>query len=271
MKNLIKTSIATLLVFVMASSCKKEDADQALVERQITANEMANGKNEFDNTGKQHNAFLDYYAQSSLKSGNNADVETLIRLANEFYKNDTNDATQPTLRLSSTILGNVQEEIISIGGPYRPIDLCKRFPSLCNIFNPSPGPFIPFNILLSSEGSSTDRTLKFIDKIKSVETELLSTKGLKDDEKAALLAYYSTARHSAAYWHNNLIASDNQFWSKQDGLKAQFAKYPKDVIGADADGATIGGLLGTGFGPWGTVIGGVIGGAAASIWAASSK
>lgn len=266
MKNLIKTTIAALLVFTMTTSCKKDKEEDFSIERQISAKEMSNESNKYDNIGQKHNAYLDAFAKSDGKT----DVESLIKVSTEFFKDDKNEETAATIRASSEIYAQVQAEVQSIGGPYRPIDLCKRFPSLCNIFNPFPGPYNPFDILNSSNGgTSTDRTLKFIAELKATEAKIMAT-DVKESEKAAVLAYYATARHSAAYWHNNLIASNKSPWYNAN-LAAQFAKYPKDIIGADADGATIGGILGTGFGPWGTVIGGVIGGASASIWAATAK
>jgi len=265
MKNLIKTSIAALLVFAMVTSCKKDQNGDVSMERQLTEKEMANEKNQFDKVGQQHNAYLDFFAKNS----GDASVENLIKVSAEFYKDDKNDETTATLRASGEIYAQVQQEIQAIGGPYRPLDLCKRFPILCDIFKPFPGPYIPFDILNSSTGTSTDRTLKFIAEVKNMEAKVMET-DMEASDKAVILGYYSTARHSAAYWHNNLIASKNNPWYNPERA-AQFAKYPKDIIGADADGATIGGILGTGFGPWGTVIGGVVGGAGASIWAAVSK
>lgn len=93
---------------------------------------------------------------------------------------------------------------------------------------------------------------------------------LPDEEVAALYVAGSIARHSSYYWIKQLILEDRKTGPKAEtARKGNCKNKPKcrktsRVVDKDIQGGALGAIAGSGFGPIGVLIGGLIGGAAAS-------
>lgn len=264
MKKFSKLSLALLAgILFMFTACDKNPATpiDVAVEREIPVDQMANRQNPYDEEGKRHNDFLQYF-QANVDDPAALNQERIMALVRDYHEASKLEYNEFTARAYEQTFAEFQ--VAGIGGPYYDFNWCRRFPILCSFL---PGPFLPFNLLQASNGgTATDRVSRFLEAVKKKESELLASKEIDEDAKTALLIYTTVARHSAAYWHNELeVKKSGSKWTGWTaGTTAAKAKpcHTCDVIGADASGATIGFFFG---GPWGAGIGGGVASAASII------
>src|SRR5690606_6884890 len=126
---------------------------------------------------------------------------------------------------------------MGIGGPAPtfPANFCRWFPGICDIFTPSPT--FPYGLplpMLSKDngGTSTDRTLKFIEAVKEIENKILNDKTLSEEQQKALLNQQAIARYSAGYWHNvNAIQKDKSgYYDAFQNVEAAKVCHTCDVV-----------------------------------------
>ncbi|MFA5669101.1 MAG: hypothetical protein WC967_07645 [Balneolaceae bacterium] len=259
-------SVTTMALFglLLLISCDEisSSADKIKPEEiEIKTEQIQNAKNPYDEEGQIHNKFLDYFVEATAKD-TAVDQKRALVLIENFYAQNEMELGREQIQGFNQLFEAYSELGLGLPGPIFPTPtdiLCRWFPTVCDILNPS-GPFLPYalnNDDLGEEngGTSTERTLKFIETTKAQEAMVLESKELDDEHRNALLAQYAIARYSAAYWHNveniqqqksgyytSLIESDNAIASKC---------HTCDVVGADAAGAAVGSVVpgvGTGVG-----------------------
>ncbi|TJZ60012.1 hypothetical protein FAZ15_14095 [Sphingobacterium olei] len=255
MKTLQNLIAIALLGVVTLTSCQKDDLPGAQVEeREISAKQLQNSKNPYDEEGALHNAFLDHFiAKSDGKKEMNP--EKMLEIYASFYAaNDMEFGEEQVAGYHKLfeVYGemNIERPISSL-----PPNLCRWFPIICEILTPSPTfPYaLPTGLLNAENGNnSTERTLKFIQAVKDIEGKILADKELSDEKRKALLNQYAVARYSAGYWHNVSAIQKGRSGYYESFQDAEIAAlcHTCDIVGADAAGAVVGALVGgVGAGP----------------------
>ncbi len=265
MKTLFKSGLAILSCLIILTACNKEnDVQVNETEKEITAQQMQNKNNSEDQVGMLHNRFLDYFA-ANTKIDSEVNFDLFLNVYTKFAaenKIDFNDVQRRTLSSSYSSLREMvgaNNNISNIS-----LDMCKRFPALCNITGT--GPYNPNNLLdKANGGTSYQRTLKYIDAIKSIEAKVIASKEIAEDDKRAILAYYTVARHSASYWHNvENVYQGKSYWYNTSNAEASAARPCQqcNVVNADITGAVVGSVGG----PVGSLGGAVVFSTAAALW-----
>lgn len=262
MKNIIKLGTFMLSLFIMTACNKNEDTKISSTEKEISLSQMENKANRLDQTGKLHNQFLDYFAANVDSKNNDLNIEDLISIYSKFAReNQVNFDDEQRSNLSSAY--NTMREMMGKESKLENIslDICKRFPAICDITGTGPYNPNPINILANTTGeTSYDRTLKYIESIKDIENKVLASKEFNEKDMETILAFYSVARYSAAYWHNvQYVSQKSSYWFNENDAKAVRPCTNCNVVNADVTGAIVGALAG----PWGSLGGAVVFSAAA--------
>lgn len=266
MKTIFKSGLAILSCFIAFTACKKEEDRQVnQVEQEISAAQMQNKNNSYDQIGILHNKFLDYFSQNVPAEGN-VNFDAFLNIYTKFAADNQIDFDDTQRRTLNSSYGTFLEML----GPNNDIsninpEMCKRFPALCNITGT--GPYNPNGLLdKSSGGTSYERTLKYIDAIRDIEKKVIASKDITEDDRNAILAYYTVARHSAAYWHNVENAyREKSYWYNTEANSEANALRPCQqctIVNADVTGAIVGAVAG----PVGSLGGAVIFSTAAALW-----
>jgi hypothetical protein len=278
LREVFKLTFIALFSVVILASCSDINSgidEEEPKETEITAEQMRNSESPYDEEGAMHNKFLDYFVEATAEDTAITQERAAI-VIEEFYADNDMEFTGEHMQGYGQLFEAYTE--LGMGSPRMifpsPTDeLCRWFPVLCDIFNPT-GPFIPFALqtdILNGEngGTSTERTLRFIETTKKQEAQVMASSELGDEHKNALLAQYAVARYSAAYWHNAEFIQqekngyyDSIIDADSDGDAVELACNTCDVVGADAGGAAVGALIG---GPVGAGVGAGVASAAAII------
>lgn len=265
MFKLSKLFSLTLIAFfgaLLMVSCdsvnSNTDKDQPK-EREITAEMMKNPKNPYDEKDETHNKFLDYFAEATAKD-TAIDQKQLPLIIEKFYAQNKMEFGGEQMQGYEQLFDTYSKLGLGMPGPIfpRPTDyLCRVFPTLCDILTPN-GPFRPFlaqggDLDDENGGTSTERTLKFIETTKAQEAKALESKELDDEHRKAILSQLAVARYSAAYWHNvvSIQKEESAYYKPFTEVEAAAICHVCDVVGADAAGAVVGSLVpgvGTGVG-----------------------
>lgn len=274
LRKIFSLTFIALFSVVLLASCadiNSETNTDEPKEREITAQQMRNSESPYDEEGAMHNKFLDYFVEATAEDTAITQQRATIVIEN-FYADNDMEFTGEHSQGYSQLFEAYTELGLGLPGPIFPTptdELCRWFPVLCDIFNPT-GPFIPFALqtdILNEEngGTSTERTLNFIETTKKQEARVMASTELEDEHKNALLAQYAVARYSAAYWHNAEFIQQEKNGYYDSIIEADAvaqACNTCDVVGADAGGAAVGALIG---GPVGAGIGAGVASAAAII------
>src|SRR5699024_5803058 len=170
--------------------------------KKVTFDQMENPDNPYDEQGKIHNEFLDYTAEAiDISSTKEMTSKETLDLVKRFYASKQMDFDARQMKAYEELFNNYAESGIGNDGGVSALKSrwCEYFHGLCDVLRTC----LP-TILLSKTngGTSTGRTLKFIDSVKQVERKILSDKNYTDKERKGLLSLTSVARFSAGYWHN---------------------------------------------------------------------
>ncbi len=255
MKNILKFALIALFGGFLLASCQKEkDNTPKKTEKAITLQQMENPDNPYDKQGKLHNEMLDYVAKTTdISSAKELTSEDMIGVVKKFYDVKKMDFSSRQMKGYEELFSIYAELGYGNGTAMLDSKLCEWFPALCNA---GPGPYLPAPdmplFLLDSDdgGTSTGRTLNFIDSVKVIESKILANKDLSDKQRRAFLCRSSVARFSAGYWHNVLtIQKENSpYYESIQALEGPCVTC--DVLGGDAAGAAVGALVGgVGAGP----------------------
>lgn len=256
MKKVFNIALSSIFALLLMTSCDKEEAkiipEQ---EKEISNKEMAYEKNPYDKGGAIHNDFLNYFIKN-IKSSEELNADELFNHVKTYLeKNKMEFGEKEQANFSEAMKGYSD---LQIGTAPIYINLCKYFPFICDILNPSPFNPQMISVNNSNGGTSTSQTLNFIASIKKEEDKVIADRKMSDEDKRILLSYYSVARHSAGYWHNvNSIKKESSLWSKHVNTPRPAAL--KDVVAADAAGTAIGTFIG------GPGLGNVLGGIASAL------
>lgn len=267
MKNLLKITLTAAVGLLLMSSCKKEEAITLTeTEKEITATEMANPENPYDNEGKIHNRFLEYFI-TNVGDANKIDQDRLNMIYEGF-------ATANKMQYGQDETGHFNELVgmyvkLKAGKPDFIENASKQYPDWRELLN-STGPYNPNQIASPRDPASglpTGKRMRmYIQDVKNEETNILKNKELNDEQKAVYLKYFSVARHSAGYWNNviNIEKEKSPYYKSIMDAQNQPAALCAtcDIIGADASGAVVGAIFG---GPVGAGVGAGIASAAAAI------
>ncbi len=261
-------ALAICTVLTVVVSCDQEDDNTPLPiekkEREIKVSEMRYEKNPYDDQGMLHNEFLDFFITRVDLSSKEMNREKLFSLIEEFHSVKKIDFEASDIEIYHKVFDFYAEAKIHYPGSESISRLCKYFdiPILCDIIK------WPFPTLLTlddvEEGEATDRILKYIEEIKAAEAKILEDTRMDEIEKYALLNYATVARHSAAYWHNEMhVLKSQSNWSNADESLA--AEYCWKCVGkSDVEGAIGGAITGAFAGGVGAGPGAGIGAGAAS-------
>jgi len=272
LNKLFNITLFALLATVLVISCDGVTSGDVKepAEKEITVEQMSNPDNPYDEEGAIHNKFLDYFVKATAEDSAISRDQIAVVIRN-FYEENGMKYGDEQMRAQSQVFEVYTQ--LGIGNPQtvfpRPIDgFCEQFPIICDILNPT-GPFIPYllqNGDLDDEngGTSTDRTLKFIETTKEQEAKVLADRELSDEHRNGLLVQYAVARYSAGYWHNVKSIQQEESGYYNDFAEAELAAdcHVCDVVGSDAGGAGVGALIG---GPVGGGIGAGVASAASVI------
>ncbi|RAV30542.1 hypothetical protein DN748_03330 [Sinomicrobium soli] len=245
-------------------SCDQEDDTMPIPkkEREISAKEMRNEKNPYDNQGVLHNEFLDYFITHIDLNTKEVNREKLMTLVEDFHKTKKMDFGASEIEVYNEVFDLYGKVEIHLPGP---LDrLCKYIPMICDILKPQ-GPILAFPDLDDNqEGTATDQVLDFIENIKVAEQKILADTQMEEIEKYALLNYTTVARHSAAYWHNEMHVQKSQsnWYNAETDMVAAYCW--KCVGKSDVEGAIGGAISGALAGGVGALPGAGIGAGAAS-------
>lgn len=245
MKKIINIALSSIFALLLITSCDKEEAKiSPEQEKEISTREMAFDKNPQDKNGAEHNAFLDYFGQHvDLSAEVNSDI--IMNIVKGMHEKNNMEFGDEELYRYTSIIEDIKVQ--QIGGPATEYDPCKRYPGICDILDALQTQLPNQMLDESNGGTSTKRTLNFIEKLKADEIKIMADTKLSDEERKAALSFYSIARHSAAYWHNVAhVAKEKSPWF--DSITAEQAAicHTCDVVAADAAGSI--------FGPWGAGI-----------------
>ncbi len=260
LQNLMSVLLISALSF---TSCNKAEDVELIqkVEVEVTTKQMQNEKNPHDQEGALHNSYLDFFAKK-MDGKKEMNQDKLLKLYSEFYASQKMDFGDEQINGYKKLFEAYDMMAIGRPLPVLPTNLCRWFPAICDLFSPSPTfPFgLPTGLLNEDNGgTSTERTLKFIEQIKANETKLLADKSLTEEKREALLSQHAVARYSAGYWHNvNAIQkSKSPYFETFQEADVQALCHTCDVVGADAAGAAVGALVGgVGAGPGAAVASG---------------
>lgn len=245
MKKVFNIALSSVFALLLMTSCDKEEAkiipEQ---EKEISSKQMAFEKNPQDKDGAEHNAFLDYFGKNvNLSAEVNSDI--VMKSVKGFHEKNNMEFGDEELYRYTTIIEEIKVQ--QIGGPATEYDICKRYPGICDLMDRLQSELPTQMLDASNGGTSTKRTLGFIERLKAEETKVMADTKLSDEEKEAALSFYSIARHSAAYWHNVAhVAKDRSPWFDSFNAEVEAKCHTCDVVAADAAGSI--------FGPWGAGI-----------------
>ncbi|SFC59007.1 hypothetical protein SAMN05421747_115100 [Parapedobacter composti] len=255
MKNLLNTiAIALISLFIFTSCDKADDIPMEKKEREISNTQMQNPKNPYDKEGEQHNAFLDYFI-AKADGSKEMNREKMLKIYADFYASQKMEFGDEQIAGYGELFDAYSEMNIGVPSSNFPPQFCRWFPVICDILTPSPTFPYPLPLGLLNEdngGTSTDRTLTFIDAVKENEAKILADKELSEEQQKALLNQHAIARYSSGYWHNVSAIQQGKSGYYEAFQEAHAAKvcHTCDVVGADAAGAAVGALVGgVGAGP----------------------
>lgn len=246
MKNLFNITLSTMVALFFMTSCSKDEEVKVspTKEFKISNEEMANEKNPYDKSGAIHNEYLDFFIKN-VKTSEEVGLEKTLLITEQFHKENKMEYGDVEREKYFTLF-ETYAEAQKTGGPV--IEwICKTYPKICEFINPSP--FNPFTLLNASNGgTSTDRTLKFIEEIKAKEAKILSERNLEGENLERVLNYFAVARYSAGYWHNvAYVQKERSPWYETISEPNQAKPcHTCDIVKADADGATVAGPVGAG-------------------------
>lgn len=267
LREIFKLTFIALFSVVLLASCTDINSGndkEEPKETEITAEQMRNSESPYDEEGAMHNKFLDYFVEATAEDTAITQERAAI-VIEEFYADNEMEFTGEQMQGYGQLFEAYTDLGMGMGSPGMtfpsPTDeLCRLFPVLCDILNPT-GPFIPFALqtdILNEEngGTSTERTLRFIETTKKQEAQVMASSELGDEHKNALLSQYAIARYSAAYWHNAEFIQQEESGYYDSIVDADsdgdaLACGTCDVVEADAAGAVVGSLVpgvGTGAG-----------------------
>lgn len=247
MKNLFNITLSTMVALFFMTSCSKNEQEKVIPtkEVEISSKEMANDRNPYDKSGALHNDYLDFFIKN-VEPSEEVGIEKTLLITEKFHKENKMEYGEQDREKYITLF-EIYGEAQKIGGPVTNW-ICRTYPKLCEFINPSP--FNPFPLLSTTNGgTSTDRTLKFIEEIKAKEAKVMSEKSLEGEDLERVLNYFAVARYSAGYWHNvAYVQKEKSPWYETTFSEANLAKpcHSCDIIKADADGATVAGPVGAG-------------------------
>ena len=256
--NITLMALCGMLMFISCDEINSTTEKEPPQETEITVKQIQNSENPYDEEGAIHNEFLDYLVEE-IGDTKTLDEEKTMDIIKNFYEENKMEFGGEQSQGFSQLFSAYGQ--LGQPGPLfpSPVDeLCRWFPALCDIFNPT-GPFIPYalqtDILNDENGATTtERTLKFIEATKEQESKALADREIEEEHRTALLAQYAIARYSAAYWHNAEYIqkeSNGYYGDLTDGDAIAKACHTCDVVGSDAAGAAVGSLVpgvGTGVG-----------------------
>ncbi len=213
MKNYSIKFVLTFIFFtLLLGSCEKKEEFVAS-EKLISTEEMSNPENKQDVFGAEHNAFLDYFIlniklPTGTKSISKNDVFPVI---DSYYKSKGKVYGEKEVAFYTDFYQKMNKATLN-GFDFTtyPTDLCRWFPFLPYCKIPYP---IPTELLKRQVGTTSyQSTMSFIKAVKDIETKITNNGSLKQEENDFWLIQYSTARHSAAYWHNELGKQKQSQW-----------------------------------------------------------
>lgn len=244
MKNLFNLTLSAVIALFLITSCDKKETAQIKpkAEKEITVEQIKNSKNPYDKEGEIHNKFLDYFI-AKTNGKNDMNREKVYVIYESFHKESKIEFGDEERKSFGPLMDALSE--LSIGGPYIDLNICKRFPALCNLTGT--GPYNPSETLAPTDGTtSTERTVAYIKQLAELEAKVLNNEVLKDDQKKDLLSYYAVARYSSAYWHNvaNIQKSKSGWYDSFSEANAVAPCHTCDVVQADANGSTVAGGIG---------------------------
>jgi hypothetical protein len=210
--SLFLSSFIALLMF----GCGNKE-ELKIEEKLVSNEEMQNTSNKMDFYGKEHNEFLDYFAANVKFSSpqsvmSKKEVYPMVEGFNKLKGRPFGEREIGLLNDFYSKMDKAEKNGLFMG-PFLPAQYCKWFPWLpyCNV--PFP---LPSELLTRKSTSYNKNVLDFIKAVKDIEDKVLADKVMKEDEKGFWLQYYSIARHSAAYWYNELIVKkENSVWIKR--------------------------------------------------------
>jgi hypothetical protein len=260
----LKLQVLLLLIAALTSCTEELESIIDRSAKEITNTQMSNPKNPYDDEGRIHNQYLDYFGTrlSAIKEDGELTSEEIKKVTTEFYLKFLNEEKD------SKDLDSVMRIFDKVGfggqGKSQNIlpDICKYFPSLCELLE-FPYPELPFDLLIANGGSEVrwetayEESLASIENLRAYEEKITGTS--KGDELR--LMYCAVARWSTGYWYNAQYFRDsNNAWSEL--FTDQIVHCATcDIIAGDTGGAAIGSLGG----PIGAGIGAGIASAAVAI------
>ncbi len=274
MKKLMNLGLVAFLLLCIATSCTRNDATapKPVKEQEtlITQQQIANLANPFDEKGKMHNAFLDYFIHQ-VNPDKGVTQDEIMRVVERFYKEHDMAYTAKQQQGFQEYLALLQRPSSpSPWNPFRPDwNICKllHLPEwLCKVINHDP--FGPISLSKSDGETAKGKTLAFIKHVEDIEAKVINSDSTEIGDKArkVVLTYYAVARYSSAYWYNlQYVQKDENPWYKPYMEKAAMRDCPScEVIQTDAAGAVAGALFGGVGAPVGAGIASAI--AAVDIW-----
>lgn len=245
-KNIINTSIYAILGLLFMISCDsingtKDDDSTDTVKTEITAEQIENPDNPYDDTGETHNDFLDFFIEQAESNKNKGmDTRQVVRIVENFYAANDARFTDEEYKAYSNLIDTMNSIGIKPGWPNISAEICKYIPTLCD--GGSTGPYNPapsFDALNNDDGvSSTDAVLKHIEQSIASEERLMANED--DKEKEVKLSEFSVARYSAAYWHNTLVQGKENDKGYYDSLVEAQEICGDCIVRADAMGVLVG-------------------------------
>ncbi len=243
-RNIINTSIYAILGLLFMISCDsingtKDKENDNTVKTELTAKQIENPDNPYDETGEVHNDFLDFFVEYSDSNKNKGiDTRQAVRIIENFYTSKDLRFTDEQYKAYNNLIDIMNRIEITPGWPTVAADICKYIPIICE---GSTGPYNPapsLDALDNDNGiSSTDAVLKLIEESIASEDRLIAN--ADDKEKEAELREYSIARYSAAYWHNTLVQGKDNDKGYYDNLVEAQQICGDCVVRADIMGVIV--------------------------------
>lgn len=252
--------IFLVLMAIFTYSCGKDEVQS---EQSIENSEIQNVYNPFDSIGLMHNEFLNLFIDNVEYKNGIIDRTEFIRIIGIYYNSlgihfDAR-AQAPIDEMfdiyAKTFIPNTIKPYQCLG------NICKCWPWICTYW---PWPELPFSLLTTELNSSEhNRMIAFIEAIKSQELNVIQSKTISSEEKEFYLKHYAVARYSGAYWHNVIYdAKLNNAW--KDHIETTRICV-SCILKSDAEGAALGGILGSGLAGVGAGVGAVVGAGIASL------
>jgi hypothetical protein len=275
MKKSIK-NLSAVVIALLFTGCQEVVKPDPINLRQISNEEIENKENPYDEVGKIHNQYLDYFGERlpQLREDGQITRDEIISVTIGFHKDVLNKNLNQKDLIPLLEVYAIMERENKKGTP-KPVflrDICKWIPSFCDTWQ-FPLPELPFNFLISSEPSNKNdweearKNIIFsIENLKSYEQKSLKT--LKGENLKLALEVSAVARYSSIYWYNVRYAFDSTHpWT--DAVQGEPAAIcvTCDILGGDAAGAAVGALVGgVGAGPGAAVGSAAVAGEAFIRW-----